>query len=87
MIFHSLNDIEIPGQGCSSQFSVLRADPSHNFPPFSAILDTVLLADLTPCPQEVEQSVQLPYADHSQSTEIFAIKRQFFRKKLLNVDV
>ena len=73
MISHTLNGIEIPGQGCSSQLSVIKADPSHNFPPFSAIWDTILLADFTPCPQEVEQSVQLPYDDHLQSTEIFAI--------------
>ena len=71
--FSYFNKIEIPGQGPRSQFWVIIADPSHSFPPFNAIWETFLLADFTPSPQEVEQSDQLPYADHSQSTAIFEI--------------
>ena len=86
LISHISNKIHIPGQGCSSQFSVIIADPSHSFPPFNAIWETVLLADFTPSPQEEEQSVQLPYADHSQSTVIFAINRNMIKMKFVIVD-
>ena len=58
----------ILGHGGMLQFSVIRAVPSHFFPPSASCLTIVLSDVFVPPLQVFEQGDQSPYDDHRQST-------------------
>ena len=57
---------DIPGHGCSLQYSIFMSSPSHSLPPYRACLIIFLLDVFSPPPQDFEHSDHSSKSDHWQ---------------------